>query len=225
MVLSQPYTCSKGFEKEVFLESIDYYINDCIYKPSDDTRIIVEVLEKGEISERIIEVGSGTGVVGSYACRELGIRDLVCIDINPCPVYSTLLTLKSNCSNYVVFDVIQGDLTTCLRNNIGGIVVINPPYLRKSTMRARDDCEKQFKASIEHDDPLRLFHKLFQEANRIGVKKLFLVYSSLAIRHDGLKNILEAHGFCVKQAISKHVFFEDITGVEAEYCGNENRSS
>lgn len=104
--------------------------NEKVYRPSHDTLLIVEYLERNPQLVRgkaVLDVGSGTGIVGIVAAR-LGARTTVSIDIAPTAVRATLCTLRVN--GVEDYHVARCDLHTCIREKAPfDLIVFNPPYL------------------------------------------------------------------------------------------------
>ncbi|MGC9210499.1 MAG: methyltransferase [Acidilobus sp.] len=103
-----------------------YYQDPCVYEPSDDTWAAVEAIEKlAELDLRIksvLDLGSGTGVLGSVARFLLRPALLMAVDISPFAVSASRKTLGPDAG------VVQCDAGDCLRGQ-WDLVIVNPPYL------------------------------------------------------------------------------------------------
>ncbi|HTY14996.1 MAG TPA: HemK2/MTQ2 family protein methyltransferase [Methanoregulaceae archaeon] len=88
-----------------------------VYQPEADTYLLLETVQ-GELqpSDRVLEMGTGTGYVG---CHLTGYNFLLCADINP----HACLTAKSR-----GLPVVRTDLFAGISGKFD-LVVFNPPYL------------------------------------------------------------------------------------------------
>ncbi|QGR18893.1 HemK2/MTQ2 family protein methyltransferase [Stygiolobus azoricus] len=102
-------------------------INEHVYEPAEDTKILLDLLKINQ-GDKVLDMGSGSGILGYYAIRK-GAK-VTFIDINPYATEATLCTLKLNNVNPEKFDIINCDLLSCLRNDvIYDVAIFNPPYL------------------------------------------------------------------------------------------------
>jgi release factor glutamine methyltransferase len=94
-------------------------IDPFVYEPCEDSFLLVEAaLSIITHSDRILEVGCGSGIISAVIKNNTKAR-ITGIDINPHAAKCT----KDNGVN-----AIQGDLLSCIRGKFD-IIIFNPPYL------------------------------------------------------------------------------------------------
>ena len=138
-----------------FLGHFMYTDYEHFYEPSDDTFLLCDALErdllpsvlssrcqsssdvnsqqKEKVAMFMLEIGSGSGCVSTFACRMMKENDVphVCwaTDINPA---ACAATMKTGTANNVLIDVIRSDLVLPLMDQLQGRVdclIFNPPYV------------------------------------------------------------------------------------------------
>ncbi|MEM4079936.1 MAG: 50S ribosomal protein L11 methyltransferase, partial [Metallosphaera sp.] len=85
-------------------------LDDNVYEPAEDSELLASILDL-EKGESVLDVGSGSGILGIVA-HSLGAR-VISVDINP---FASLVTQCSARLNNIDIDVLNCDLTTCLRD-------------------------------------------------------------------------------------------------------------
>ena len=145
----------------------------------------------------VVDLGSGTGVLGLSCARAAGYT--VLIDVSPCAVECSKLNAAANGLDAFV-DVVQCDNATCLRGLRGGLLVYNTPYL---------PVEDTGCLGAAWSGGLREAMRAAVHAAGLDAGCIVLVYSSLSGDDKGLLDLLEAQGFRVDKS-RLHVFFEDI---------------
>lgn len=104
-----------------------------VYEPAEDTFLLLDALENDlKLIEKkkpsvCLEIGSGSGVIITALSKKLGSEThCLAIDINQ---YACGLTSSTATNNSARVDVIQGDLTTCLKDFLIDMIIFNPPYV------------------------------------------------------------------------------------------------
>ena len=93
--------------------------NHHVYEPAEDSFLLAEAaLDQIKGSERILEVGCGSGIISAIIKNNTGAR-ITGIDINP---YAAACTRDNG------VEAIRGDLLNCIRGKFD-IIIFNPPYL------------------------------------------------------------------------------------------------
>lgn len=112
-------------------------VEDEVYEPSEDTFLLLDVLEsdldwlKRRKPSIIVEVGCGSGVIISALSSALaGACYCIATDINASACQTTCRTANLNKAKV---DVLETDLLNGLRNGIVDVLVFNPPYVLTET--------------------------------------------------------------------------------------------
>ncbi|MDY6779259.1 MAG: HemK2/MTQ2 family protein methyltransferase, partial [Halobacteria archaeon] len=113
-----------------------------VYPPSEDTYLLLETcLDEVESGETVLEVGTGSGLIGVRLAQEEGVSRVVATDVNPHAVRATREKAleKDVASN---LDVVRTDLHASVRAEFD-LVVFNPPYLPSDGGVSHDYAEKK----------------------------------------------------------------------------------
>lgn len=118
------------------IDNVMVELNEEVYKPSDDTYIVVEafndLMYKSKKSiNLLIEIGSGSGYITISMLKTILPKSTpyaILIDISPCATASSWNSIKLNGLD-PYSDVIQCDGLSCIRNFVADTIVFNPPYL------------------------------------------------------------------------------------------------
>lgn len=193
--------------KKIYItNSMSIYVFKNVYEPSDDTWLLMELVEPRKINGKVVvDTCSGTGILGIYSWIIGRPRKIVFIDISEQAIANIMFNIKHlNLCDYLI---LRCDLLRCLNEHSVDVVLANPPYL----------------PGIGKDLDLyggvhgyEIILDLIIEANRVLRNRgsLFLVYSSLS-NEDIIIDYLHKYGFKVYRKKSKHFSFEDIIAIEA----------
>ena len=125
------------------LEHLGFDKWDRIYEPAQDSFLLLDAIEgdsdhlKNIITDVVVEVGVGSGIISSFLDYVLkGIdkqnHQILGIDLNPEACLATLGTYKEN--NVKQSDVVHGDLLSCFgQRQFIDIALFNPPYVPSTT--------------------------------------------------------------------------------------------
>jgi release factor glutamine methyltransferase len=103
-------------------QSIDIDILDEVYNPSDDSYLLLKVIEVGD-GDRLLDMGSGSGLVAVHAAKA-GAK-VTAADVNPNAVECTR---RNAMRNGMEVKVVQSDLFEKV-DGLFDIIAFNPPYL------------------------------------------------------------------------------------------------
>ncbi len=164
-----------------------------IYPASEDTFLLINTLEKEALKGKVIEIGTGSGIVGK-SIMERGL-DIIVTDINPHAIKNAkelgLKTIKSD-----LFENIDGKFD---------IIIFNAPYLPKDVKTDK----WMDKATIGGKKGSEVIEKFLKQAKehlkREG--KIYLVFSSRTLK---VREIAKELGYSLKVLSSKSFFFEKI---------------
>ncbi|KAK6618703.1 hypothetical protein RUM43_013094 [Polyplax serrata] len=106
---------------------------DYVYEPAEDTFFLLDTLEQElkYIYQKkptiVLEVGSGSGTIISALSKVFNSHShCIAIDVNS---HACKMTKNTSSQNHCLVEVIQGDLTSCLRQQSIDMIVFNPPYV------------------------------------------------------------------------------------------------
>jgi len=187
------------------------YIGE-VYKPSDDTWLLIELLNSSEAAgDLCIDLGSGSGVLGIYALLNKKCRRVVFIDIQEDAVATTSFNAVLNkVDAYSI--VLQSDAceTLPIRSLTTDTALVNPPYL---------PVEKEAPQDTSINGGVMGYEKALCFINAVSPLlkprgRLYLVYSTLS-KPEVIRAHMERLGFRVTREKIKSFFFESIIAVEA----------
>lgn len=185
-------------------DGIHYYNHPNVYEPAEDTFILLENL-RVERSDRVLEIGTGTGIIAIKA--SMNSRMVVATDINPYAIECATENIIANKSFNI--EIRKGNLFEPVKGEKFDLILFNTPYL------PTDDEEKindELNAAWDGGVDGRMLINRFIEGlphyfNQGGIVQM--VQSSLSDVNMTLKK-LENLGFKVSVTARKKVFFEEI---------------
>lgn len=112
--------------KRVFFDDYAFDVFDKVYEPSEDTTLFAENLHVNK-DERVLDVGTGCGILGIMAAAEA--EAVVSVDINPHALDCALANARLNhATQNIAF--VRGDLLTWLKpGERFDLILFNAPYL------------------------------------------------------------------------------------------------
>jgi len=120
------------------------YVHKCVYKPAEDSVLALEALrelrERGLEYERIVDVGTGSGILALAAYELFKPSLLAAIDISPYAVQTAKLNLPEEAH------IAQCNGLKCL-NTHWDLAILNPPYLPLEPSERGDPCTKWLQIS------------------------------------------------------------------------------
>lgn len=101
-----------------------------VYEPAEDSQLLLEAAREGVTeSDRVLEVGTGSGYVAAELAAETGAR-VVGSDLNP---YACRAARERG------VQTVRADLVAPFRDGVFDAVLFNPPYLPRVEDGERDD--------------------------------------------------------------------------------------
>ena len=114
--------------------SLDFYVDERVLIPRPETEFIVETIlqTKGNTSQRILEIGTGSGVIATTLAVNIPDCEIIATDISN----DALAVAEKNrdmheCTERIT--LLQGDLfepITTLKSSLFNWIVSNPPYVK-----------------------------------------------------------------------------------------------
>ncbi len=178
--------------------------NQSVYEPSEDSFLLADAaLSEIKNSERLLEVGCGSGIVSAVIKANTRAR-IAGIDINPD---------AAKCTQENGIDAIRGDLLSCIKGKFD-MIIFNPPYLPTSE---RERTVDWLNTALDGGyDGRRVIYRFLDEAGRCltGKGKLLLLVSSLG----GIEEVsskMEALGYTVEIKARERFMFETLAVIVA----------
>ncbi len=127
-----------------------------LYKLSSDAVALANFVEC-KSTDRVIDVGCGTGVLTLLIADQQKPREIVCIDINADAVQQmkknlTINQAKLKATNFITLNADARQLHTLIEANSADVIVCNPPYFTTGKKSQKNEHISQ----ARHDDNLSL---------------------------------------------------------------------
>ena len=186
-----------------------FYVPPEVYEPAEDSYMLAEKLPAEMQGTRVLDVGTGCGILAVIAARHGG--DVVAVDVNPQAVKSTRLNAKLNGLSDKI-DIVRGDLLGSFRGSKFELITFNPPYL-PVTQDPSTWLERSWSGGATgREVTARFLRELTQVLRSKG--RVLLVQSSLSTPNETLATLRE-NGFYARVVSTKKVAFEWLEVIEA----------
>jgi len=106
------------------------------YKYNSDSLVLYDFISKLNPKGRVLDVGSGSGIVGLLLKKDFTKIALTQIDIQPLHVE---LTCKSAKKNALDSEVLHVDIRECKFEDKFDFIVTNPPYYHEGSQKSEND--------------------------------------------------------------------------------------
>lgn len=190
---SQPYHDFFGFK---------IIIDPLVYRPSEDTHLLIEQILAHDRVEFAAELGSGSGVVSLITST---IATMVL-------AYETSVYAYKNVLKNIRLNSLEKKIEVFLDEGLNGpqvdLVIINPPYLPQEPFFIQDSLSTAWNGGT---DGLRVALRMIRiAAERMKESgSMLIVYSSLQKEARFIK-ALKRQGFEYSVIGSKKVFYEEL---------------
>ena len=189
----------------------DFIINtdDNVYVPAEDSYLLADNLEikKGQ---SVLEIGTGSGIVAMYASRLTDDITVTDINFDACE-----LARKNFAENGIEnIEILWGNLFEVVENRKFDVILFNTPYLPTEDDEVLDNTiNYAFDGGLNGRKVIDLFlNEVGNHLNDGGIVQM--IQSSLSGNNETLAR-LDEMGFIAEIAASEHLFFEDITLINA----------
>ena len=183
--------------------------DDLVYIPSDDTFLLAENLEIKE-GQRVLEIGTGSGLVSMYA--SLLTDDVTATDIN----FNALELAEKNfrLNNINTIRLEFGDLFEPVKNEKFDVILFNTPYLpTDSDDIIDDDLNYAFDGGL---NGRKVIDRFIEEApNHLNDKGIVQMIQSSLSDNEKTLDMFDRNGFVAEIAKSESFFFEKIVLINA----------
>lgn len=175
-------------------------ITPSVYEPSEDSFLLAEAaLSEIKDSERILEVGCGSGII-SAVIKSNTEATIIGIDINP---------HAAKCTKENGVEVIRGDLLSCIKGKFH-MIIFNPPYL---PTRGEERTKGWLNAALDGGyDGRSIIYRFLEHADNRLVKngRILMVLSSLTGIEE-VKSRMNSLGYNVEDRCQERFMFEQLT--------------
>jgi len=184
--------------------------DEMVYEPSDDSFLLAENLDV-KAEDRVLEIGTGSGIVAMYASKIA--NEVVATDINFNAIELAEKNFKNNNIHNIklvfgdLFEPIKSDLKE--RNKKFDLILFNTPYLPTNEDEIlEDNLNYAFDGGLDGRGVIDPFlNQVKDYLNKGG--RVQLIQSSLSNVDKTLLK-LEELGFLVEITASERFFFEEI---------------
>ena len=183
--------------------------DELVYLPSDDSFLLAENLEIKE-GQRVLEIGTGSGIVSMYA--SLLTDDVTATDIN----YNALELAEKNfkINNIDTIKLEFGDLFEPVKDQKFDVILFNTPYLpTDSDDIINDDLNYAFDGGLDGRNVIDRF--INQVSNHLNDKGIVQMIQSSLSDNEKTLNMFDRNGFIAEIAESEKFFFEEIVLINA----------
>lgn len=178
--------------------------DEIVYEPSDDSFLLAENLIINN-DEKVLEIGTGSGIVAMYASKMTD--KVVATDIN---FNAIELAEKNFAANGIKnIQLLFGDLFEPVKNQKFDVILFNTPYLPTQECEILDDgLNCAFDGGLDGRDVIDKFlNEVKNHLNHGG--RIQLVQSSLSNIEETISK-LKHLGFKAEVTASEKFFFEEI---------------
>ena len=164
--------------------SLDFEVNPSVLVPRPETELLIEnaiELLKDHESARILELGTGSGIISIVLYKELVTPEITATDISD----EALYVAKNNADRYQIKDInfLVSDWFSEIQNKKYDLIISNPPYVDKTKLSN----EELFGIDMEPDIAL------YSENNGTSDLEFIIQNSSIFLKHGGC--LMLEHGY------------------------------
>lgn len=175
-----------------------------VYEPAEDSFLLAEAaLDQIKGSERILEVGCGSGIISAVIKNNTGAR-ITGVDINP---YAAACTRDNG------VEAIRGNLLNCIKGKFD-IIIFNPPYLpTNESERTKDWINIALDGGY---DGRQIINRFLEDAGSYladNGRILMLLSSFTGI--EEVKSKMKELGYDVEEKNTERISFEQLLVIAA----------
>ncbi len=164
--------------------SLSFEINSSVLVPRPETELLIEnaiELLKDQESPKILELGTGSGIVSIVLHKELLSPEITATDISS----EALYVAKNNAHKYRITDInfLVSDWFSEFKNEKYDLIISNPPYVDKTKLSN----EELFSIGMEPDIAL------YSENDGTSDLEFIIRNSSMFLEHGGW--LMLEHGY------------------------------
>jgi len=198
----------------MWFEGLEIKEDAQVYKPAEDSLLAIKAI-KGLNNLRkldILDIGTGSGILGLYAAMLFHAKKLVMSDINKraCKLAEKNYVLNKDKLNGTDVTILKSDLFENIKGRYD-LIIFNAPYLRGSIDAHLPIIERAWNGGPTGIEiALRFLNEASTHLKKNGV--IILLASSLS-DVDMLRKKIDELGYRIKSELKEHYFFEDIIAI------------
>ena len=136
--------------------SMNFFINQSVLVPRPETELLIEnaiEIFKNQESPKILELGTGSGIISIVLQKELSNPDITAVDISE----EALNIAKMNAEKHEISDIrfVVSDWFSEIMNEKFDLIISNPPYVDRSKLSNEElfgiDLEPEIALYSEND--------------------------------------------------------------------------
>ncbi len=188
--------------KEFF--GLDFVVNQHVLVPRTETELIVEKVinyfnECQSSTLKIVDIGTGSGVIGVSLSHNLSFCDVLCTDISP----EALLVAQKNAEIHNVDKVtfLEGDLLSPVHEK-QDVILSNPPYIPSDRIsHLQEEVQREPIIALDGgDDGFKIIERLLlQSSKKLNNPGLILIEIDIT---QVRRSVLEASKYFPDNSIS-----------------------
>jgi len=196
------------------LEGLEIKEEALVYKPAEDSLLAIKAIKalKNLSEPEVLDVGTGSGILGLYAAMHFHAKKLVMSDISKraCRLAERNYILNKDKLNGTNVTILKSDLFENIKGRYD-IIIFNAPYLKGSTAAHLPIIERAWNGGPTGIEvSLRFLNEAFPHLKKNGA--IILLASSLS-DIDTLRKKIDELGYRIKSELKEHYFFEDIIAI------------
>jgi len=198
----------------MWFEGLEIKEDAQVYKPAEDSLLAIKAI-KGLNNLRkqdILDIGTGSGILGLYAATLFHAKKLVMSDINKraCKLAEKNYMLNKDKLNGTDVTILKSDLFENIKGRYD-LIIFNAPYLRGSIDAHLPIIERAWNGGPTGIEiALRFLNEASTHLKKNGV--IILLASSLS-DVDMLRKKIDELGYRINSELKEHYFFEDIIAI------------
>lgn len=170
-----------------------------IYKPREDSYLLEKVIRSRGIVGRVLDMGTGSGILALAAVENSNVKEVVAVDINE----DAVRELKEKAKYMRKLHVIEGDLFSSVSGAFS-VVIFNAPYLPQ-------DEEVEDAALYGGKKGWELSERFFDSVSRylFADGEIYFLFSTLTDKNK-IEEILVHRLFEFERVASEKLAFEEL---------------